>query len=305
MRPTRDTAAGRAHLDLQKKARADGQPTEALLVLYALEGFLARLAASDHRDELILKGGVLLAAFLVRRPTRDVDLQAQALPNDTDSILGLVRSIAAGTPAGGLDDGLVFDAEHATAEVIREDAVYPGVRVGLTCQLHSARIAFHVDVDVGDPIWPEPQPVELPRLLGGSVALRGYPVPMVHAEKIVTAIARGTANTRWRDFADVYVLAGTHAVEAADLRTAITAVATHRAVELQPLDVVLDGHELFAQTRYAAWRRRHRRDELPDRFVDLLAAVVAFAGPVVTDSVGTATWEPESRTWEQSTPRVR
>lgn len=306
MRPTRATAAGRAHLDLREKARADGQPTKALLVLYALEGFLARLAASDHRDELILKGGVLLAAFLVRRPTRDVDLQAQALPNDTESILGLVRSIAAGTPDGGLDDGLVFDAERATAEVIREDDVYPGVRVSLTCQLHSERITFHVDINVGDPIWPEPQPVELPRLLGGSVALRGYPVPMVHAEKIVTAIARGTANTRWRDFADVYVLAGTpHAVEAADLRTAITAVSTHRAVELQPLDVVLDGYELLAQTRYAAWRRRHRRDELPDRFVDLLAAVVAFADPVVTDSAGTATWEPERGTWEPSTPRAR
>lgn len=106
MRPTRDTAAGRAYLDLQNKARKEKRPTDELLVLYALEGFLARLAASAHTDELILKGGVLLAAFLVRRPTRDVDLQAQALPNGTDTVLDLVRSIAASAPADGVEDGL-------------------------------------------------------------------------------------------------------------------------------------------------------------------------------------------------------
>lgn len=72
---------------------------------------------------------------------------------------------------------------------------------------------------------------------------------MVHAEKIVTAISRGTANTRWRDFGDVYVLSGTHPVTAAELRAAMAEVARHRGVKLQPLELVLDGYELVAQTR--------------------------------------------------------
>jgi hypothetical protein len=33
---------------------------------------------------------------------------------------------------------------------------------------------------------------------------------MVLAEKIITAVQRGTANTRWRDFVDVYLLTGAH-----------------------------------------------------------------------------------------------
>jgi hypothetical protein len=297
VRASRDTAAGRAYLDLQAKAKAEGQPTDALLTLYALEGFLVRLAASDHSDKLVLKGGVLLAAFLVRRPTRDVDLQAQAVPNDTDSVLDLVRGIAAGAPAGGVDDGLVFDAEHATAEVIRDEDAYSGVRVSLGCTLLTARIRFHVDVNVGDPIFPEPESVELPRLLGGSLALRGYPMPMVHAEKIVTAIDRGTANTRWRDFGDVYVLSGTHEVTAADLHAAMATVAAHRQVQLQPLTVVLDGYALIAQMKYAAWRRRHRRAELPEQFADLLAAVIAFADPVLTDGATGVIWQPGRRAW--------
>jgi hypothetical protein len=290
--------AGRAYLDLRAKAKAERQPTDALLTLYALEGFLARLAASDHSDALVLKGGVLLAAFLVRRPTRDVDLQAQAVPNDTGSVLDLVRGIAAGPPAGGVDDGLVFDAEDATAEVIRDEDAYSGVRVSLGATLLTARIRFHVDVNVGDPIVPAPESVELPRLLGGSVVLRGYPMPMVHAEKLVTVLARGTANTRWRDFGDVYVLSGTHEVTAADLHAALATVAAHREVPLQPLQVVLDGYELIAQTRYAAWRRKHRRNELPQQFADLLAAVIAFADPVLTDGTTGATWQPRRRTWQ-------
>jgi hypothetical protein len=60
--------------------------------------------------------------------------------------------------------------------------------------LSRAIIRLHVDINVGDPVWPEPQQVHLPRLLGGEMTVRAYPFEMVLAEKIVTAIARGTAN---------------------------------------------------------------------------------------------------------------
>jgi hypothetical protein len=58
-----------------------------------------------------------------------------------------------------------------------------------------------VDVNFGDPIWPEPELVVMPRLLGGELVLRGYPLVMIYAEKLVTSLQRGAANTRWRDFA--------------------------------------------------------------------------------------------------------
>ena len=61
MRPTRETVEGRAYLDLQNQARRDMRPTDELLALYALEGFLAWLAASPAAESLVLKGGVLLA----------------------------------------------------------------------------------------------------------------------------------------------------------------------------------------------------------------------------------------------------
>jgi hypothetical protein len=150
--------------------------------LFALEGFLARLASSPHAAQLVLKGGLLLAAYGECRPTRDVDMQARAVPGERDQVLHLVRDIAA-TP---VDDGLVFDTDAATAEIIRDDDEYSGVRVTLISTLASSKLSLHVDVNIGDPISPAPRVVELPRLLGGTITLAGYPLPMVCAEKIIT-----------------------------------------------------------------------------------------------------------------------
>ncbi len=106
------STAGRTYLDLRKLARENQRPVDELMQLYVLEAFLSRLASSRFAEQLVLKGGVLLAAFDARRPTRDIDLQAQALENDTETILAATREIAAIT----LDDGVVFDVETATAE---------------------------------------------------------------------------------------------------------------------------------------------------------------------------------------------
>ncbi|WP_207212010.1 nucleotidyl transferase AbiEii/AbiGii toxin family protein [Promicromonospora panici] len=104
-RPTRGTSAGRAYNDLRNLARRDGRDGAEYLTLYALEGFLARLAASKHAAGFVLKGGVLMAAFAARRPTRDVDLAASGFPNDIDDVAERVRQIV----AVDLDDGLEFD----------------------------------------------------------------------------------------------------------------------------------------------------------------------------------------------------
>ncbi len=98
--PTRASTAGRAYLDLRKLARENHRPVDELLQLYVLEAFLARLASSRFTERLVLKGGVLLAAFDERRPTRDIDLQAQALGNDTPFVTGEVLHIDGGQSAG-------------------------------------------------------------------------------------------------------------------------------------------------------------------------------------------------------------
>jgi len=220
------------------------------------------------------------------------------MSNDVESVLDAVRTVAA-VP---VDDGLVFDSAGATADSIREADIYTGVRVSLTGELSAARLAFHVDVNVGDPVWPPPQTVALPRLLDGEIAIAGYPLPMVHAEKLVTAVQRGVANTRWRDFADIYVLARRHDVDGNDLSAAIRRVAQHRGVRLVPLREVLDGYADLAQRRWAAWRRKQRLDDrLPEQFGEVLDTAITFADPAMTGTAIARTWSGADRIWRPGT----
>lgn len=293
-RPTRATSAGRAYLNLQNLARRRRRPTDELHQLYALEGFLARLASSTHAHQLILKGGALLAAYDVRRPTRDIDLAAQAVHADLDHIRDLITDIAAIT----IDDGLIFDTAGATATTIRDEEQYSGVRVSLTATLSNARLSLHVDVNVGDPIWPAPATVQVQRLLGGAITVAGYPLPMVLAEKITTAVQRGAANTRWRDFADIYLLTRHHPIDGADLRRCLHEVATYRQATLEPLSTTLDGYDSIGRQGWAAWRRRNQLGDLvPESFAELLAAVIAFADPVLTATNSPQRWDVDAGRW--------
>lgn len=295
--PRHGTPAGDATLALRGLARQSGGDVQELMTLYALEGLLARIALSEHRDDFVLKGGVLMAAFAARRPTKDIDLQATRLSDDPEEVAERIRLIAALEVA----DGLVFAQSSVTAATIRDEDEYAGVRVKLTAMLGTARPSIGIDVNFGDPIWPVPRLVDVPHVvpLGlPPVTLLGYPLTMVLAEKIVTAVDRGIANTRWRDFADVYALSRLHPVDAAELRESVETVAEYRNVELTPLLPALAPMGERAQQKWRAWRTRsHRERELPTAFAEVLGAVAAFADPVLSAAIS-GHWNPLANSWE-------
>lgn len=297
--PTRSTVAGRAYLDLRRLARRDRRSTAEYLRLYALEGFLTRLAASAHAARFVLKGGMLLAAHDLRRPTVDIDFAALATSNEVAAVRERIVEVAATELPADADDGLRFDTDEVHAETIRDGEDYSGVRVSLQAHLATAVERFHVDVNVGDPIWPAPQLVHLPRLLGGQITVVGYPVVMVLAEKIVTALQRGTANTRWRDFADLYLLTGSVPVTAADTQAALVEVAAARSTTLTPLHGRLAGYGELAQPDWDRWRHRQQLDDrLPGRFAETLGGVYAFTDTLLDGTITDhATWSPRTRSW--------
>jgi hypothetical protein len=304
-RPTRETTEGRVYLDLQRQARRDARPFDELLALYTLEGFLARLAVSAHARNFVLKGGLLLAAYDARRPTRDADFAARQMANDVGEVTRTIEEIA----AIAVDDGLLFDIDSARGEVIRDEDAYSGVRVHLDCRLATAKTHLKVDVNIGDPITPAPEEIHVPRLLDETetIDLVGYPLPMVHAEKIVTALQRGTVNTRWRDFADVYLLSRQHPVQCDDVATAIRTVAQHRGAEVAPLAVALDGYADVpgVQGKWAAWRRKQELDDrLPESFRDVLTNVFAFADPALTGDAAGTDWRPDDLAWRTQDQHV-
>lgn len=277
------------YLALRRHAKQLDRPTAELLQLFVLEGFLARLERSEHRSRLVLKGGVLLAAFDLRRPTGDIDFLALDVDNEPDALGRLIAEVA----AVYVDDGLDFLVETIDTSIIRDDDVYPGVRIRLRVRLATANLRLQVDVNVGDPVVPGARLTEIPPILPGiGPTVLAYPRAMVIAEKLVTALQRGAASTRWRDFADLYLMIAADAVDAQEVVRSIAAVARHRGAPLAPLRDVLDGMPERAQSRWASWlRQQGLEDRVPRSFRHLLDRIDRATEPWIAAAT---TWASNS-----------
>lgn len=296
--PTRGTAAGRAYLDLQNRARAEGRGTQELLTLYVAERWLARLSASPYRDQFVLKGGMLLAAFDARRPTADMDALARGFANDVATVVSRVVAVASHQVP---DDGVDFRLRTVTSRVIRGQDLYSGVRISMDCALASAIVKLRLDVNFGDPITPQPQEVELPALRPGvpSISIIGYPIETVLAEKICTAIALGAANTRVRDYADVYTLTGRRDLMHTTVREALIATCNHRRADVVALSTAVDDVVGLRSRSYRAFHTGlgSASPSLPEDFSTVVNAVIAFADRLAEAASPTTRWDSASRQW--------
>lgn len=297
-RPTRESTAGRAYLDLQNQARRQNRGTQELLTMYIVERWLSRMSRSSYAEDFILKGGMLLASFGTRRPTVDADALARNMASDEQTVARRVADIAA---IEDPDDGVEFLPDTVTTAVIRDDALYSGVRVTMTARLATAQVKLRLDINFGDPVTPAPRTVELPSLRPDAPPIRilGYPIETVLAEKLVTAIELGRANTRVRDFADIHLLTGTQALRCGALRDALTATAGFRGTTLIPLAQAAEGLAVLRNSTYVAYRKGlgEAGASLPERFSDIVAAVAVFVDPVLDGLDAKAVWSPAERTW--------
>jgi hypothetical protein len=124
---------------------------------------------------------------------------------------------------------------------------------------------------------------------------------MVLAEKIITTLERGTVNTRWRDFVDIYVLTGRYAINGQTLKSTMQRVAQFRSAELVPLRAALDGYAAIAQSRWRAWLRKQRLDStIPTDSSIVLERVVSFADSLIVQGGTQGDWHPIQGKWIQN-----
>ena len=211
-------------------ARERGQTFDLLLVRYTLERLLYRLSLSAHRDDFVLKGAMLITTWLdnAHRPTRDIDLLGFG-PSQPEAILAVFREIC-GIEA---DDGVAFDAGALRIERNREDLEYSGLRVVTDARIGGAKVRVVVDVGFGDAVEPGLNEIELPVLLDlPAPRLRAYPKETVIAEKFQAMVDLGRANSRMKDFYDIWFLARTFAFEDDRLARAIAATFARRKTDI-------------------------------------------------------------------------
>lgn len=194
---------------IRNLSMGDSAKAQMLMRTYATERFLERLSLSPYRENLILKGGALVAALvgLEARSTMDVDTTIKSLPLTKEDIRGVVDEICA-IP---LEDGMTFAIEKV--ETIMDDDEYPGIRVYLRATLERIRIPMKLDFSTDEAITPSELRFEYGLMFEDrAVAIMAYNVETLVAEKLETVMARGVANTRMRDFYDLYVLEETKSV---------------------------------------------------------------------------------------------
>ena len=207
-------------------SREQGRAFDLLLVRFALERLLFRLSCSAHRDNYVLKGGMLVTQWLEHdnRETRDIDFLGFG-PADEASI----KAIFAEIMTIESEDGLVFDIDALTASLIREEMEYGGIRLKTVACLERTRIPITLDIGFGDALADATQSMDYPSLLNmDRPRIRSYPPEAVIAEKFQAVVALGLANGRMKDFYDLWAVPGSMPIEAEALDAAIAATFERR-----------------------------------------------------------------------------
>jgi len=258
---------------LRNRARASGEELQWVLTRFALERLLYRLSRSPYREQFVLKGAMLFQAWTDRahRTTRDLDLLGfgENSPERLAAVFGAICRVKVE------DDGIVFDAATLEAGRIKEGERYEGVRLRLDARLASARVPVLIDIGFADAVTPEPEDLAYPVLLNLPVPwLRAYSRETVVAEKLEAMVTLGIANSRMKDFYDLWILSRTCAFDGPPLVRAIVATFERRATRVSAEPVSLT--RLFAEdeTKRAQWRVFVQRSRLSDGSDVQLSAVI-------------------------------
>jgi len=266
---------------LLDEAKRRGDSFDYVASLYARERFLARLARSPHRNRLILKGATVFALWGdLHRPTRDLDFLGSG-DFAVESAISVIREIVSMSE----DDGMRFDAESVTGVEIREANEYRGARIHLSATLDTVRIRMQIDIGLGDVVTPPARQATLPVILQDSrrPRVKVYPAETVVAEKLHAMVKLGIANSRMKDFFDVWFLASTREFEEDLLARAIRRTFARRRTAIPEEAFALSDAFYADREKQTLWRAFLRKNAIdaPADLTTIGGLLRAFLVPVL------------------------
>lgn len=297
MKEARKNVPASVHARLLARAQERREDFNLTLQRYTAERFLYRLGASRHREHFVLKGAMLLALWgeSLYRATRDMDLTGYTADDSGALVASMQEICAVSCPS----DGLTFQEATVRAEPIRDQSEYHGFRVKLQGLLGTAKLNLQIDVGFGNAIEPPAHDQEYPVLLEGpSPHIRAYGREAVVAEKLHAMVVLGVANSRYKDFYDVLVLATHFSFSGVVLSRAIAATFNRRRTPLTQVRPVALTPGFYSDPKRAAeWQRYLFRARLPGAPADFALVgekLQAFLGPIWS---ALADGHPFSDTW--------
>ncbi|MBX3115218.1 MAG: nucleotidyl transferase AbiEii/AbiGii toxin family protein [Fimbriimonadaceae bacterium] len=289
---TRDAKSISVRQRLLNLAKDRSDDYNQVLIRYVGLRFLARLAASKYADKFLLKGATMFLVWrgLMHRPTSDIDLLG-FIDADEATLADVIRSVCTQEVD---EDGVQFDPDTIRVEKIRDETAYGGLRCLINGTLGSAKLRVQLDVGFGDDVTPEPNVVEVPRLLAGEVprVMGAYTPETVVAEKFEAIVKLGLANSRMKDYLDLDLLLQSGEIDGQSLAEALARTFKRRKTPLpQSLPIGLTEEfwsDELALRRWRAFEKKNRLtvgslNEICKRIGHQILAALSLAADIYED----------------------
>lgn len=288
---------------LKNQAASSGKTFQEALTAYGLERTVYRLSISEYKERFTLKGGIFLYALFdgeFARATRDIDLLAKNMPNNVEDMKRVFENIF----SIECDDALKFDQGTLDVRNISEFKEYHGVNDSIMAYLDKTRVPVSIDVGFGDVIYPGRVKMNFPVLLDMDVPeIYVYSISSVVAEKFEAIVSLGDANSRYKDFYDIYILADRYDFDGTELKEAVKETFEHRGTGFDDIFAFKDDFlaSEIHQNRWKAFLKKKKalvNVELEDVVRLIKAMLLPVVDCIVRGKEYSLTWDHKSRSWK-------
>ena len=188
---------------IAKKSKSHNDIAAQLYQMFFFEKILERISKSRYKNNIILKGGLLLSSIIGEdeRTTKDMDATLKSLPLEKEYIFQMMNDIL----CINLNDEISF--EIVSIKDIRLEDEYGGFRISILALMDTLKIHLAIELTTGDKITPREIEYYYSCIFEDKkILILAYTLETVIAEKYHSIATRGVFNTRMKDFYDLYIL---------------------------------------------------------------------------------------------------
>lgn len=270
-----------------------------VLLQFLQERLLHRISKSVYVNNFTLKGALLFLAHDISRlrPTQDIDLLGNSLPNEIDDITKIFSEIS----SINFNDGVTFDHNSVTSQRIIEQDKYSGIRVFLTARIGTIRQQLQIDIGFGDVVYPKAVQMEYPIILDlEAPVLNVYSIESAVAEKFEAIVSLGLATSRMKDFYDIHFFAYNKNFDLVLLHNAIRETFTNRETSLEKRLSVFDDKFKTDNNLQMLWIAFLKKRNLTasNNLAEIITNIQLFIEPACVEVTETKSWNPKEWKWE-------
>ena len=158
---------------------------------------------SKYSDNFIFKGGFLISSMIGTnlRSTLDIDATLKGIPVTEETIIEIINDII----SIELDDNTSWKVVNIKS--IHSSGKYEDSRITLEAKFFNIKEFIKIDLTTGDVVIPKEIEYSYDLMFEDrSINIKAYHLYIILAEKLETVLSRNIANTRAKDFYDIYIL---------------------------------------------------------------------------------------------------